>query len=106
MDKMINVGGKDYILEPSFKNLKRMQLKLGERFMATVHRLSVGDYGPEDVATILWCLIDPSEKIDLDDFSEKVFEDGFVKHYVNIVEIFTGIITEMSGGEGADDGKK
>lgn len=101
-DKLISVGGVDYYITPSFKNIKRVQDRLGEKIFTTARRIYGQQYGPDDVATILWCMIDgkPKEIPDFDDFAEAVFCEGFTNFLEVIVEILEMILT------GGDEKKK
>ena len=108
-DRIISVGGKEYILTPTFSNLKRLEMRLREKFMKTASRLATQNYGVEDIATILYCLIDPDEKINFDKFAEDIFKDGFNNYFVTIVEIFESIMNagskEESEGKETGNGK-
>ena len=97
-DKLLTVGGVDYYLTPSFKNLKRIQDRLGEKIFTTARRIYAQQYGPDDIATILWCMIDgkPKEIPEFDDFAESIFRCGFTNFLEPVVELLDMILT---GGE-------
>lgn len=102
-EKIIEIGGKEYILSPTFANLKKLELRTKERFMKTASRLASQDFGPDDIATIVYCLMDveSKDKPNYDDFAQAVFEQGFMSVCAVCTEIFTEIIT--AGGK---DSKK
>ena len=103
-EKIISIGEKDYILFPSFRNIKRLQTRLGgERFIATGRRLVAQNYGPEDICIILFCLIDENEKVKYDKFAEDVFRDGFNKFYPLVVNIFADVMSVGTSDEVADE---
>lgn len=104
-EKIIQIKDKEYILVPSFANLKKLELRTKERFMKTAHRITVQDYGPDDIATILYCLIDvdPKERPNYEEFAEAVFQHGFMALTSVVSEIFVDII---SAGQKEHDGSK
>ena len=103
-DKIVKIGGKEYILSPTFSNLKRIEMRLKEKFMKTASRLATQNFGPEDIAVILYCLIDPEEKINFDKFCEDIFSGGFNNYFVVIVDIFESIMN--AGTEEMSEGKE
>lgn len=103
-DKILTIGGKEYILSPTFSNLKRMEMRLREKFMKTASRLATQNYGPEDIATIIFCLIDSDEKVNFDKLCDDVFLGGFNNYYVDVVSIFESIINAGSKDEGKETG--
>lgn len=96
-EKVIKVKNKEYFLIPSFRNIKRLEIRLrGEKLLTTGKRLVNQDIGPYDIVDILYCFIDESEKVDYDKFADGIEEEGFYSFSPLILEMFTDMLNRGS----------
>lgn len=96
-EKIIKVKDKEYFLIPDFRNIKRLEIRLGgEKVLATAKRLVNQDYGPYDIVDIIYCFIDESEKVDYDKLAKGIEEEGWYSFSSILIELFTDMLNRGS----------
>ena len=95
-EKIIKLGKDELILTPSFRALRTIEIRTGEKFLEYINRFVQGRYGVDDIAIALYAF--SSDKRPYDEFAEEVFREGFMRYVPILTEIFTDIIN--AGGSG------
>ncbi len=103
----LSLGGRDWVLRPTFQALCEIESALGEGLIALVRRLAQGSVGVRDVAVIVHAGIKAADKKppSYDTVGEMVIEAGIVGLLGPLGEFLGAAFSDPdSGDDGAADG--
>jgi len=101
---IVKIDGVECFLIPSFKNLRMLEVRTGERLLKIARRFIGSDYGVDDIAQVLYCLCDlkTEQKGTYEEFAEKVFVAGFMKYAKPVSDCLAQALTY--GSEDSEGG--
>jgi len=104
----LSLGGRDWVLRPTFQALCEIESELGEGLIALVRRLAQGSVGVRDVAVIVQAGIKAVEKKppSYDKVGEMVIDAGIVGLLGSLGEFLGAAFSDSAdaAADGADTG--
>ena len=90
-ESALSIGGREFVLRPSFENLVAAEEELGSLF-ALVERGSQGELTLGQIAGLLWHCIDAEPRPSREETGEAVLALGLVKATVPVRAVLTQVV--------------
>lgn len=86
----ITLGGKQYVLRPTFEAFCEIEAELGDKLLPLVRRFYTGSVGLRDVATVIYHGMKAAgSKVTLNEVGEMLVDDG-INDFLGPVGMFLG----------------